>query len=213
MKLHRDLVVSGDAQALEQLRERLSETPTDWSRSAESEARAETRAFGTPPPFVFEYTGEAYPRVRLWLFWKADRAEVTNIVPTTSSDLTHDEYNGLATDFAEQVLKPAANPLGLDVVLGAVSITFDQECSQRVLGALRAFSVGANKSTLNAHPMDAERWRTFVVLAHIDNASVDSELLTDWLHSDDWSADAARELSSRYHRGRELLRAYDEHIR
>jgi hypothetical protein len=212
MKLHRDLIVSGDPQTLEQLRDRLSETPADWPRSAETEARAVKQGLGTPTPFVFEYTGEAYPGVKLWLFWKGDRAEVTNIVPTVSSELTHDEYNGLAADFAERVLKPATDALGLAVVLGTVSTTFDQECSPRVLKALRAFSVGANKSTLNAHPMDAERWRTFVVLAHNDSASMDSELLADWLHSDDWSADAAWELSSQYHRGRELLRAYDEHI-
>ena len=213
MKIYRDLTIAGSPDALERLRERLGEMRTgDWERSAESEARAAKENLGTPGPFVFSYAGDAHPAAKLWLFWKRDHAEVTNIVPTKSGELTHDEYNAMAAEFAKAILEPASVGLGLGIHLGPVAVTFDQKCTERVREALRAFSLGANKSTLNTHPMDAERWRDFVVKAHMDHASMDSELLADWLeNADEWSADDAQELSFQYVRGRDLLRAYDQH--
>ena len=77
------------------------------------------------------------------------------------------------------------------------------------MSALKSFSNNANMSTL--HPLDSERWRKFLLLAHKDKVDLDAQILTRWLVEEwRWPEDRAFDLAVEYEFARELLDDYDE---
>lgn len=202
MKYKRDVIVSGATESAAALRKRLDSSEWDkWKRASKIEERMED-----PNVRVFHYGGT--PPAHLFLFLENERASVSNIL--AESELSPDEYNRIAENFVELVLNPAIEGLELKLHLGPVSATFEDDCSERVLKAMREFSSLANKWTLNNHPYDARRWRKFVILAHVDEASNDEELIAEWFLRNGWPAADAGALTSMYLQGRELLHDYDE---
>jgi len=60
--------------------------------------------------------------------------------------------------------------------------------------------------------LDAERWRAFLIAAHMERANLSAEDLSRWLREvEEWGQEEAEELAIEYEQGRDLLRAYDKH--
>lgn len=208
MKINRDLHIRGTASELAEARRRLSGVAAiaSWQRDEVLAARVPTI-----DATVFTYSGESAPEAHVWLTWGEDSAEVSNIVPSLAGSLTYDEYNGIAALFDQEVLRPSLGGLAVKIELGPCDEHIGDLLSKATVDALRAFSHAANKSTGTAHPNDAGRWQRFVILAHIEDASLDSEMLQRWLCEDEgWGDDEALDLAIQYERARSLLSRYDD---
>ena len=210
MKRHRDLTVTAHAPQLEEFRARLNSPPTPpgWRTDAESARHVSTG--GTNHATVFRTQG-AQPEAAVWLFWGEEKGEVTNITPVTVDELSPEQYNALASRFADEVLRAAAVGIDVQIALGPESETIEDLTTPRVADALRTFSVCANKATGASHPLDAERWREFLVLAHTDRVRLDASDLGEWLVEEKWDDRVASELVIKYEAARALLATYDKH--
>jgi hypothetical protein len=210
MKRHRDLTVTAHAPQLEEFRARLNSPPTPpgWRTDAESARHVSTG--GTNHATVFRTQG-AQPEAAVWLFWGDEKGEVTNITPVTVDELSTEQYNALASRFADEVLRAAAVGIDVQIALGPESETIEDLTTPRVADALRTFSVCANKATGASHPLDAERWREFLVLAHTDRVRLDASDLGEWLVEEKWDDRVASELVIKYEAARALLATYDKH--
>lgn len=201
--------MTGEARALAALRRALEEfAPTEkWKRDVTAEERGRPTGLDAT---AFHYLGTAAPEALVVLVWGEEGAEVSNIVPKDAGRLTHDQYNSIAQWFVEDVLNPHA-ARNVRVELGPCEETIDDLLNAPTADALRAFSLGANKSTGSAHPLDAERWRKFVILAHVAGASLDATTLQRWLEEEEeWPEEQAQELAIEYEQARDLLAQYDE---
>ena len=82
--------------------------------------------------------------------------------------------------------------------------------SKEAADALHLFSVMANKATGSSHPMDAHRWRDFLIADHKANGCLDSYNLRRWLvEVEDWPFEEAQDLISDREKAVELLEHYD----
>lgn len=163
-----------------------------------------------PDVIVFEYTGEEAPGAFVWLFDEHHGARVTNIVPKRAGSLSHDEYNTIAMRFAEDVLSPIAARISVAIELGAPEKSIEDLLPGPAAMALRHFSDSANRSTGAAHPLDGEKWDTFVILVHRAGISLAPDTLQRLLVEDEhWDDDQARELAIQYERALRLLESND----
>lgn len=213
MKLHRDVAVQGEAGAVAALKEaiRASVVGGAWERDSEVAKKLSARR-GDEDVDVFRYGGPDAPGANVFLFWESHGAHVGNIVPVASTSLSHDEYNMIAKQFHDEVLAPLAVRAGCQTELGPTVRTIDEVLPPPVLEALKRFSDAANKSTGSAHPMDAERWDDFLILAHAHGTVLGENLLMDWLVRDEgWGEDEASTLVVEYEHARRLLARYDHH--
>jgi hypothetical protein len=208
MKRHRDLTVTAHSPQLEEFRARLNSAPTPPGWRTDEESARQVSTGGTNHATVFRTQG-AQPEAAVWLFWGDEKGEVTNITPVTVDELTLEQYNGLATRFADEVLRPAAVGIDVQIALGPASETIEDLTTPRVASALRTFSVCANKATGASHPLDAERWREFLTLAHIDRVRLDANDLGEWLVEQKWDDRVASKLVIQYEAARALLATYD----
>lgn len=180
-------------------------TTGDWEHDEQA-----AQAVPTLDATVFKYHGGRAPDALIWLTWERERAEVSNIVPCEAGSLTYDEYNGIAEWFTQDVLSTALAGVRVRIELGRAEEGIDDLLSVEATTALRSFSGAANKTTGAGHPMDAERWRRFVILVHIEDANLDADMLRRWLHEDEgWDEDQAFRLAIQYEQARDLLRQYD----
>lgn len=179
-----------------------------WKRNSEFEERLGRRGMGNGR--CYTYTGPDFPSANLWLFGKGSGAQVSNIVPKLSGQLSIEEYNGILTHFHDDLLGPAAEEMGLRVRLSKTGVvTIADYVSEVTAEKLRRFSESANKSTGSSHPMDNERWNDFVIANHRNRDYLPTDILKLWLVEDGWDADTAYDLTIEYEQGISLLRRYD----
>jgi hypothetical protein len=156
---------------------------------------------------------EAAPGRAAAALWIASRTGgglyVSNIVPMGQQQLRYDEYNVVLDEFVNRFARAVADRLGLTLVVTDGVLRIESKLSPAAFDALKSFSIGANKSTGSSHPMDADRWFAFVVLAHKDRSPLASDDLGRWLRSEGWDDDQAFGLIVEYEQFRNLLRFYD----
>ena len=91
--------------------------------------------------------------------------------------------------------------------------SIEKLAGEEVASALKKFSVAANRTTGHSHPMDSERWKDFVCLAHRFRSELGVEELVRWLRDDEgWSDDKAWELGLDYEYSMDLLKYYDSNF-
>jgi len=139
---------------------------------------------------------------------RGDDFVITNIVPDKVGELTRGQYNAFVLEFSA-ICAPVATKLGLNVHVTSDQLDISERLTARAMSALKSFSNNANMSTL--HPLDSERWRKFLLLAHKDKVDLDAQILTRWLVEEwRWPEDRAFDLAVEYEFARELLDDYDE---
>ena len=149
---------------------------------------------------------EGVPAARLVLYRDAGTYKVANIVPTECQSLGETGYNDVLNDFVTRVAEPAQRE-GLSFELTERWQTMTDWTSKEAADALHLFSVMANKATGSSHPMDAERWRNFLIADHRAESSLSSHNLHRWLvEVEDWPFDEATDLVNERDTAVELLR-------
>lgn len=137
--------------------------------------------------------------------------KVSNIVPRNVSELGIANYNAILRDFVARIAAPAASTGSFDVELTSPHQSLDDWLDAEPAAALRRFSRLANKSTGAAHPMDKERWYSFLIAAHYASKRLDTDQLVRWLvESEHWPEDTAHELAIEYEFAIGLLEQYDQ---
>jgi hypothetical protein len=202
---------SSDGSKLSQFIDELVRSlPRGWTRDAGREKElARHRDPGSLVVLKID-TKTGLPAARLYLFFQATLAKVTNIVPHERSELSRVEYNGILLSF-HAIADPIAQKLGLEIRLTSDQENIADSMSARAMKALREFSGLANKSTGASHPLDHARWLKFLIFAHRDDAQLDPETLIRWfIEEDEWYEDQADKLGISYEFARELLAEYDK---
>ena len=183
-----------------------------WRHALEAEERMATAA----GPDTERYTvlerevAEGVPAARLVLYRDAGTYyKIANIVPTECQSLGETGYNDVLNDFVTRVAKPAQRE-GLSFELTKRWQTMTDWTSKEAADALHLFSVMANKATGSSHPMDAERWRNFLIADHRAEGSLSSHNLHRWLvEVEHWPFEEAKDLVNERDTAVELLQHYD----
>ena len=161
---------------------------------------------------VFERNAsDSIRSARLVLY--GDRAGYTlaNIVPTDEGpDLGEDGYNDVLNDFVRRVAEPAM-ARGVSLKLTDRRQTITDWTTDEAAHALRQFSIMANKATGTSHPMDAARWRAFLIADHrAPPGKLTSYNLQRWLvEVEKWPEEEAQDLVTDRDKALELLEDYD----
>lgn len=212
IEIFKDLHVAGQPEALDSLLNILPlRLRAPWERDVSAEAEATRLKLGMAVMAFRRAADRSLPAAGLTLLRDADGWSVPNIVPLDGGSLDHRTYNALLDEFATAFVLPAAEPLGLRVL-----ITEGETNAVRLLGSeiadlLDRFSGAANKATGTAHPRDFGRWAAFVVAAHRASLRVGADLLERILVEEQgWPSDRASDLVIQYEQGRGLLQFYDE---
>jgi hypothetical protein len=181
--------------------------PKGWTRDRDRE-RQVNRYSGLGRQIAFYVAASAgRPAAHLFLLSIPGGYRVSNVVPEQSGQLSRTEYNSLVEAFYA-ICAPVADANGLQVELSSDQMDISEELTDRAMNALRAFEGMANISTL--HPLDRERWRKFLILAHKDNVNLSTENLTRWLIEEKhWPEDRSINLAIEYDFARGLLKDYD----
>lgn len=182
-----------------------------WRRARDAEDRiVDTTGPDAERYAVFErVAAEGVHGARLVLYADGGRYKVANIVPTECDSLGETGYNDVLNDFVTRVAQPAQSE-GVSLELTKRWQTLTDWTSKEAADALHLFSVVANKATGASHPMDAERWRSFLIADHRAEGSLSSHNLYRWLvEVEDWPLEEARDLINDRDKAVELLEQYD----
>ena len=182
-----------------------------WRHALETEERMASAA----GPATERYTvlerevAEGVPAARLVLYRDAGTYKVANIVPTECQSLGETGYNDVLNDFVTRIAKPAQRE-GLSFKLTKRWQTMTDWTSKEAADALHLFSLMANKATGSSRPMDAQRWRDFLIADHRAEGSLSSQNLHRWLvEVEDWPFEEAKDLVNERDTAVELLQHYD----
>ncbi|MDY0012202.1 MAG: hypothetical protein RBS40_04845 [Rhodocyclaceae bacterium] len=212
-KIFRELRITGAPERLHEVGEAMqAHLPGHWQRAREREEdNAAMFSHEAGPLFVFERAAtEDLPAAGLAMLGSEEGLSVINIVPLELHQLSIGQYNAILGEFFEAAVKPAVAALQLTAHLTDDTASITKWLSEPAAGALRRFSNLANHSTGSAHPRDRERWFAFLVLAHRDRSTLDTDMLKRWLVEEGgWSPDMAGDLAIEYEFARDLLRFAD----
>jgi hypothetical protein len=149
----------------------------------------------------------------LFLLWRSDGYEVTNIVPLRPRELNYRRHNAVLQDFIRRVAEPASRAAGFSVEASEPRQSIADWLPPETADALRRFSWNARKS-VGSHPMDREPWFAFLIRAHKDGRTMDAVRLGRWLSEvDNWPDNEARALAIEYEFALDLLAEYDRFLR
>ena len=156
-----------------------------------------------------EGNGVAASRLVLWA--EPHGYRVANIVPLRCRELGERGYNDVLNDFIDRVARTVSEQGGFELRHTDRMQSITDWTSREAAEALRLFSVAANKSTGSSHPLDAERWRRFLMADHLAESSLSSSHLKRWLMEvEGWTGEAATELVIERDFAEELLQDYDK---
>lgn len=210
LRVFQDLRLRGPAEQLSVLRQALvARATTPWRHVADAGQRIAMSAPGEVVAFERE-AGDGLKAAGLALWQREEGYEVTNIVPRDARELGRNGYNAILMDFVRRIAEPAAMESGFSLEVSAPTRRLEDWLSADAAQALRRFSGAANKSTGSSHPLDRQRWLTFLLQVHDDDHRMDGSELLRWLvQVEGWEAEQASELASEYEFGLELLAARD----
>ncbi len=186
-----------------------------WRHSLAGEKAVGKNALDDVDIIVFDREGaDGIPAARLVLWPQPGGYRVANVVPTQCRQLGEHGYNDVLDDFVDNVAQPAAERGGFTLQRTRRRQSIKDWTSREAAAALRLFSDAANKSTGSSHPMDASRWRRFLIAEHLAGGSIDSSCFRRWLvEVEGWSIPLADELAAEHSFAAELLRDYDDQVR
>jgi hypothetical protein len=153
--------------------------------------------------------GEQNTRVCLFID-RGISARVTNIIPLKVGSLSIDEYNATLLNFYDQCIKPLSEELGLKCDLWDDKADISRWVTEDAARKLKSFSSLANKSTGSSHPLDQERWFSFITAVHGDQSELGEDILIRYLREEHgWSEERAYKLGIEFEFAMDLLRYYD----
>jgi hypothetical protein len=212
LPVFQDLVLRCAGELRSNLRDALvKHAAPPWSHDQEREHEMAAHASaGTDLIAFVREAGDGIDAVSLVLWSRGDAYEVTNIVPREVRELGYERYNAALQDFVARVARPAATAARFAIATTSAHQELNDWLPSAAADALRRFSALANKSTGSSHPLDRPRWFEFLLQAHRDAGSFDTDRLVRWLTEvQGWPDDKAHDLAIEYEFGLALLDAYD----
>jgi hypothetical protein len=215
MRVFQELSVHGPYEALRRLPDEIEHRLSGgWSRNRLREAEVR-RAPSTVELYCFHCQKEQGKEAAdLWMSLRgSDELRVSNIVPSTIAELSYKQYNDILGEFAKRFAIPAAESIGLEISISYANVAIGDVFPPNVVSALKDFSENANRASLALHPLDKERWETFVIEAHRAHTPLATDILYGWLTEEGgWPREAADRLSIDYEKGRALLDEYQRQL-
>lgn len=177
-----------------------------WERQPDKE----NRVLGIEKTYSFSRLDDhAYPSAGLSIFPKKNGIwYVPNVVPIKYGNLSHDEYNGILSEFYNLFILPIATQDDIIVEITSGEISDCDILGEHAASLLKSFSLLANKSTGSSHPDDKDRWLSFVKASCLSGSNVDTDHLHRLLIEQGWSDEAANKLAIQYDFAKDLI----EHI-
>ena len=174
-----------------------------WKRSYDKEA--DTARFTPGTVYAFEHVeGDSLEHAGLVIMEKESNTwYVPNIVPLGKGRFSYGEYNNLAKDFAENILKTASLSVPFKYELSKETISDVEILGERPAKLLKTFSATANKSTGSSHPSDQKRW--FAFLYSVEGMEVYAEDVEKILLEQGWSEKYALKLAIQFEFSQALL--------
>lgn len=147
----------------------------------------------------------------VWLIIDERGLRITNITPNKSGQLSIEQYNAIIDSFYEKVIKPNIDN-DYQVVLSTDTKTIVDYAGKEVADKLLIWIKSANKSTLNTHPLDFERWASFLITAHENDSELTTTQLERFLIEEIRISDEklVTKILNDYEYGRDLLDEYDK---
>ncbi len=207
MKTFRDLYLHLNGVDMSDLANKLTnQCQPPWSRNKDKEDHL---GILEGPPLCFERN--LSPSAALFLYQQdKDTWYVSNIVPTSTSELSYDEYNKVLEDFLNSIVEPVINNTTVKAEMTRDEITIGSVAGEEVEKALASFSLLANKSTGSSHPSDRKRWFNFLVLANKSASDLGADLVYRALMEQGWSDEQANKLAGQFENANDLLTYYQE---
>lgn len=210
LEVFKQVIVRGEPRQLSELVAQITRDPaTGWARNSEREPPGKPKLEAGHDIAVFRWGGgPTSPASDLFIVGRGDRLEVTNIVPVDVPRLSRTQYNTSVDDFVKRNVSKRARALQLNVEVTPDHLPITHWLTGDAAGLLTAFSKSANRSIL--HPLDAERWRAFLIRAHLDQTTLDTETLFRWLTEEErWPEDKAESLILEFEFALQLLSDFD----
>jgi hypothetical protein len=145
----------------------------------------------------------------LWMWDYKGYLEVFNIIPLIENSLDYDEYNFLLNKFYEGFIVKLNNQYNAEIILTKPEKQIIETIGEDAFDALKAFSVGANKSTGNTHQYDFERWCEFIFIVFRNEIEIGVDELIAWFEENGWSNDMAYKLGLDFEYSLNLLEKYE----
>ena len=190
----------------------LAQVQQPWHHNREREE--DIRSHAVDDKDVIVLVREAFDDVDesgLVLWQEGEGYKVSNIVPRNVGELGIAKYNAILRDFVTRIAEPASRVGGFDFQLSAPHQSLDDWSETGPVTALRRFSHLANKSTGATHPMDRDRWCTFLIATHHASKRLDTNQLVRWLvEVEHWSEEIAHDLAIEYEFALDLLERYEQ---
>ncbi len=211
---HNELILKFPPSVASVLVRRIEATPPlGWKRRTEIEARMRKMRATRAGAYCFSKNVEPTPgEVAIWLESRGTgEFFVSTIIPLQSrGPLSVEQNNRVLDDFEKTFIEPLMRGLKGHVFnyQAPTEPTLEDVLSTESMRRLKSFSAMANKGML--HPLDVQRWNSFVARTHLDNVVLDTSLLSGWLQGDGWPERQRLQLVDDYEHARSLLSVYDE---
>jgi hypothetical protein len=213
----KELVVRGDVVAMGELRRRLDASAVGgWSRRSDIEERYRKTLPEHTSAYCFSKVLPAIDRQVAVLMQGRGPGEgedlyLSGVFPLEGrAPLGLEQHDHTVSDFRNTVVGPLSSDLGVRILDYSAPIgpSLENLLSPESLSRLQSFSTLANKGVL--HDLDMRRWAWFIGQTHIDDVTVDLDLLDAWLADEGFEEAQRSRLVHEYESGRRLLIAYDE---
>ncbi len=209
-----ELIIKGTAREVEELIRRIESTPPeDWSRRTDIEKRI--RKMRADREGTYCFSKRIGPDDQEYAVWVEPRGpgelQVSSIIPLRARQpLSIERRNEVLEDFEKSFVAPLVRGLKTRPIRYEphTEPTLEDVLTTESMKRLERFSATVNKATL--HPLDLQRWNSFVARTHLDNIVLDTSLLSTWLQRQGWPEPQRRQLVNEYEYGRSLLTGYDE---
>ncbi|MDO6814007.1 hypothetical protein [Tenacibaculum soleae] len=146
----------------------------------------------------------------VWLVADENELKITNITPNKSGQLSIEQYNSILDEFNDIIIKQNIDNQ-YQVIISSDSKTIIDYAGLKVSEKLQVWINSANKSTLNTHPLDFQRWASFLISAHKNQSELTSVQLEKYLIEEIGIPDdeLVNKIAIDYEYGRDLLKEYD----
>jgi hypothetical protein len=211
LEVFKQLIITGNSSTLSELIDEIASHPaTGWRRNREREPRNMPKLRAGYDIAVFRWEGsDVASAADLFLKGRGEALEVTNIVPVNLPRLSYAEYNLIISEFASRNVLPRQETLRLNVEITPDHLPITEWLTEEAAKFLTSFSRNANRSI--PHPLDTERWRSFLIRAHLDQTTLDTETLFRWLTEEErWREEEAERLILQFEFALQLLGDYDK---
>jgi hypothetical protein len=210
---HRELIIKGTTAEVGELIRRIdSALPVGWSRRADIEQRMRKMRVAKDSTYCFsKRIGPDDEEFAVWVEPRgAGELHVSSIIPLRARQpLSIKRHNEVLDDFEKTFVEPLvqglkARPIAYET---PTEPTLEDLLTAESMSCLKSFSATANRGKL--HPLDVQRWNSFVARTHLDDLVLDTSLLSDWLRREGWQESQRLQLVDEYEHGRSLLSVYD----